>query len=145
MANTLGEGVRPLVEVARQMGGIPESTLIGFGTKAPAVTAAWVNGGLAQALNYADTAEMAGHLGPVTVPAALATAEQVDGVGGEEFLVSLAAGAELLSRLSRAFKLAWDDRPVKPLRTQLWGYFSAAVTARAISSWILKISSSSRS
>ena len=131
-ANTLGEGVRPLVEVARQMGGVPESTLIGFGTKAPAVTAAWVNGGLAQALNYADTAEMAGHLGPVTVPAALATAERVGGVNGEEFLVSLAVGAELLSRLSRAFKLAWSDGPVKPLRTQLWGYFSAAVSAGRI-------------
>lgn len=128
-ANTLGEGVQPLVEVARGMGGAPESTLIGFGDRVPAPMAALVNGGMAQALNYADTAELGGHLGPTSVPAALAVAERIRGVSGKEFLASLAAGTEVQSRLSRAFKLAWGDWPVKPLRTQLWGYFNAAVSA----------------
>jgi 2-methylcitrate dehydratase PrpD len=128
-AGTLGEGVRSLVETARSAGGAPESTLIGFGEKVPAIMAALVNGGMAQALNYADTAELGGHLGPASVPAALAVAERAGGVSGKEFLAALTAGAELQSRISRAFKLASGDRPVKPLRTQLWGYFSAAASA----------------
>lgn len=128
-ANTLGEGVEPLVKMALGMGGSPESTLIGFGDKVPAAMAALVNGGMAQALNYADTAELGGHLGPTSVPAALAVAESIGGVSGKEFIVSLAAGTEIQSRLSRAFKLAWGDWPVKALRTQLWGYFNAGVSA----------------
>jgi len=128
-ANTLGEGVQPLVEMARSAGGAAESTLIGFGQKVPAIMAALVNGGMAQALNYADTAEWGGHLGPTSVPAALAVAERAGRVSGKEFLAALAAGTELQSRISRTFKLAAGDGPIKPLRTQLWGYFSAAVSA----------------
>lgn len=131
-ANTLGDGVQPLVALAREIRGSSESTLIGFGDKVPATMAALVNGGMAQALNYADTAETGGHLGPTSVPAALAAAEHVGKVSGKELLVALAAGAELLSRLSAGFKLAWDNRPIKPLRTQLWGYFSAAVSASRV-------------
>jgi 2-methylcitrate dehydratase PrpD len=84
---------------------------------------------MAQALNYADIAGAGGHLGPVSVPAALAVAERTGGVSGKEFLAALAAGAELQSRISASFARAWDGRPLKPLRTQLWGAFSAAASA----------------
>src|SRR5262245_46714696 len=39
-ANTLGEGCRELVDVVRSAGGAPESTLIGFGVRVPALQAA---------------------------------------------------------------------------------------------------------
>ncbi len=126
-ANHLADGVQPLIDLIQQTGGAPESTLLGFGRKVPALMAALGNGGMAQALNYADTAKDAGHLGPSSVPAALAAAEQTGGVSGREFLASLAAGTELMARLSTAFRHAWGDWPVKPLRTQTWGYFNAAL------------------
>ena len=50
-ATTLGAGCRELVEVIRGMGGTAESTIIGFGDQVPAAHAAYVNGGLAHALN----------------------------------------------------------------------------------------------
>jgi 2-methylcitrate dehydratase PrpD len=128
-ASTLDEASQPLVRVARAMGGQPESTVLGFGDRLPAPWAALVNGGMAQAMNYADTAADGGHLGPTTVPAALAAAERVGGVSGRDFLAALAAGAELHARVAAAARVAWGEWPVKPLRTQLWGYFSGAVCA----------------
>jgi 2-methylcitrate dehydratase PrpD len=128
-ANTLDEATQPLLRVARGLGGAPESTLLGLGDRVPAPLAALVNGGMAQALNYADTATDGSHLGPTAVPAALAAAERVGGVSGPRFLAAVAAGAELQARLATARAAAGGAAPAKPLRTQVWGYFAAAVSA----------------
>src|SRR5687768_12507313 len=92
-AGTLGSGCGPLVEVARSAGGPPESTLIGYGDRLSAPMAALANGALAHALNYDDVFPGGGHLGVVTVPAALAIAERAGGIDGQELLTALAAGA----------------------------------------------------
>jgi len=129
-ANTLGEGVKELVRVVRSAGGSPESTLIGFGEKVPAVMAALANGGMAHSLNYDDSGEAGGHLGATAIPAALAAAERVGGVSGKEFLVALAAGTELMSRFGVAIARAEESEArSKVLGTQVFGYFSAAVSA----------------
>ena len=124
-AGTLGEGCRELVAVARAAGGIPESTVLGFGLKLPAAQAALVNGGLAHALNYDP-----GHLGLI-LPAPLAAAERVGRVDGREFLAGLAGGVELAARLARA-KPAAGSASTIILEGQLFGYFGAAAAASRV-------------
>ena len=129
--NTLGIGIPELLAWARAAGGAPEATLLGFTDRLPAVTAAMVNGGMAHALNFDDTTAVgSGHLGPVTVPCALAAAELKGGATGKELMVSLAAGAELMSRIGVALTRAEQGfSESKPQPTQMPGYFAAAVSA----------------
>ncbi|MQB02139.1 MAG: hypothetical protein GEU78_18125, partial [Actinobacteria bacterium] len=136
-ANTLADGIPELVQIARADGrNLPESTIVGFGDKAPAMMAALANGAMAHALNYDDFSEYGGHLGASTIPAALAVAQHRGGLSGKDFLVALAAGAEVLCRLGAAIAMTEDGasltRPPRPLRIQLWGYFSAAVATGSV-------------
>lgn len=130
-ANTLGVGVPQLLAWARAAGGAPQASLIGLPDALPAAAAAMVNGGMAHALNFDDTTAVgSGHLGPVTLPAALAAAELRGGASGKDFIASLAAGMELMSRIGAA--LAGGGGPfteAKPQPTQMPGCFAAAMSA----------------
>ncbi len=130
-ANTLGVGIPQLLAWAHAAGGAPQATLIGFAEKLPAVAAATVNGGMAHALNFDDTTAVgSGHLGPVTMPAAMAGAELRGGASGKELMTALAAGAELMSRIGVALAAgqgAFSES--KPQPTQMPGYFAAAMSA----------------
>lgn len=132
-ANTLGTAVPELVDVARSVGETPESSIIGFGSRVSAPMAAFVNGSMAHSLNYDDVSESGGHVGATTLPSALAVAERVGDVSGRDLLTALAGGAEVLSRLGDAVIKSEGGvaltRAPRPLRIQLWGYFSAAVSA----------------
>ncbi len=129
-ANTLGVGIRELLAWARAQGGAQEATLLGLGDRLPAVTAAMLNGAMAHALNFDDTTAVgSGHLGPVTFPTAFAVAELQGGASGKELLASLAAGAELMSRLGVALSKAQEKyTESKPQPTQMPGYFAATVS-----------------
>jgi 2-methylcitrate dehydratase PrpD len=127
---TLGSGCRELVDVVRAAGGAPEATLLGIGERVPAASAALVNGAMAHALNFDDVFPGGGHLGVVTLPAALAVAERQGGVDGRELIVALAAGAEIMARLQVAVRRADDPAfEAKPQPTQMLGYFSASASA----------------
>ena len=88
--------------VVDEMGGVPQSTLIGTGRSAPAANAALVNGTLAHALDFDDT-----HLPSVlhpsssVIPAALAVAQAV-GASGRDTLTAIAVGDEVTVRLGMA-------------------------------------------
>ena len=80
-----GLGHRSLVDLINRWGGRKESSIFGFGFKAPAHMAAFVNGGLARALDYDDTFDDApGHPSDVTVPSALAVSEQIGKIPGKK-------------------------------------------------------------
>jgi 2-methylcitrate dehydratase PrpD len=130
-ANTLGIGIPELLAWARASGGTPEATLLGFREKLPVVNAAMVNGGMAHALNFDDsTAVGSGHLGPISVPCALAGAELKGGATGKEFMASIAVSAELMSRIGVAItKVEQRFSESKPQPTQMPGYFAAALSA----------------
>jgi 2-methylcitrate dehydratase PrpD len=130
---TLGSGCREIVDVVRAGGGALEATLLGFGARVPALSAALANGAMAHALNYDDVSPSGGHLGVVTLPAALAVAERKGGVSGKELLAALAAGGEIMARLQVAVRRAEDaSSEAKPQPTQMLGYFSAAASAARI-------------
>src|SRR5690606_22603548 len=96
------EPVQAAVALAREWGGNPQATLLGFADRVPAPTAALVNGTAAHALDFDDT-----HLPSIlhpsasAVPAALAAAEVAD-VDGRTLLAAVAAGNEIAIRLGNA-------------------------------------------
>jgi 2-methylcitrate dehydratase PrpD len=99
-ASTLGEGCAAFVDLARQAGGRPEATLLGFGDKVPAREAALANGALAHALDYEDAFDGAPlHPNAAVIPAALAIAEQSGGVSGRELITAIAVGCDLVCRI----------------------------------------------
>ena len=125
---TLGAGCREVVEVVRNAGGTPESTLLGFGDKVPAVMAAFANGATAHALNY-DTIGEVGHLGVTALAAPLAVAERAGGVSGKEFLTAVVAGTEVTARTTAAVVKAGRRPSETFLAGQLLGYMGAAAGA----------------
>ncbi|MBI2907219.1 MAG: MmgE/PrpD family protein [Chloroflexi bacterium] len=117
--------VRALVELVKEAGGKEECTVLGFGGRLPALTAAFANGALAHSLDYDDVFDEYGaHPSATTVPAALVVAERAGGVSGKQLITAVALGNDMMSRMSRAivFKRDWFITPV-------FGAFTATAVA----------------
>jgi 2-methylcitrate dehydratase PrpD len=109
-AGTLGEGCRAFVDLAMEAGGIEESTILGFGARAPAPMAAFANGSMAHALDFEDVHDRApAHPNAATIPAALAVAESIGSVSGKRFLTAMVLGSDLVCRLG----LALNENPLE--------------------------------
>ena len=127
-ATTLAPGCPELVDLAMEGAGKEESTILGFGGKAPSWMAALANGTLAHSLGYDDFHESANvHPGVTVVPACFAVAERVGKVSGKRFLTAVVLGIDLACRLSLAAPKSkgWDP-------TAICGYFGAAAAASKI-------------
>jgi 2-methylcitrate dehydratase PrpD len=114
--------------IARSLGGTQGlCTIIGEGSPAAAVDAAFANAALitgGQADDYLLPA--GGHPGVVTIPAALALAEQ-EGRGGADLITAVVAGYELLGKLA-SLQWAWEAR-VPRRATVPFGAFGPAAAA----------------
>ncbi len=124
---------KQVLELARDWGGTPQSSIIGTRLKVPAPNAAQVNASMAHARDYDDVHEAAVmHPGVIAIPVALAIGELVGGMTGKEFITAVALGADMICRLGLA------SRPgVSPIHTgwhytTLYGYPTAALTAGKI-------------
>lgn len=116
-------------------GSSPIPSLLGPSTGHPSMTAAFVNGALAHALNHDAYGRARGPLGAVVVPAAFSVAPA--GVSGRELLRAIAVGAEIGNRLGTAAQDAshLPDRSAflaGGIEGQLLGTTTAAVTAGSI-------------
>lgn len=125
-ATTLGEGCREIVEIVNEGDGHGESTIVGFGGRAPAPLAAFANGALTHPLDYDDVDDFS-RLHPTgsCLPAALAIAERMGGVDGKRFITALALGSDLVVRLGSCLEYqdsGWSHPPV-------FGVFGAAAAA----------------
>ncbi len=89
-----------VVNLVKDWGGKQEATILTNGAKVPAHNAAFANGTMARSLDYEDAMHPGIHVGPVSVPVGLATAELAKGCSGKEFITSLVLGTELASRLN---------------------------------------------
>lgn len=118
--------------MAHAASGAEESSLIGYASRAPVLSAAMVNGATADALNFDALGGGGGHLGVGAVPAPLAMAERKGGVSGRQLLTAVAVGAELVARLYEAVSAAGGDANGKFFDGQLLGYFGAAVGAGSV-------------
>jgi 2-methylcitrate dehydratase PrpD len=84
------------VSMAKKMGGVPESTLVGVGGRYSAGVAAFANSELMNGLDM-DTI---GHIPPVVLPALLAVAEARN-CSGKEFMVAAVVAQEISARLGK--------------------------------------------
>jgi len=104
-AGGLCESCKAFVALALEEGGKRESTILGFGEKAPMAMAAFANGAMAHALDFEDAHDLAlVHPNASLIPAALAVAEAVGKVTGREFIAAMAAGCDIVCRLGLALK-----------------------------------------
>jgi 2-methylcitrate dehydratase PrpD len=126
------EGISPLRRAAAEWGGAPQAGIIGGGQRAPAPTAALINGAMMHALDFDDTHAAAYiHPSAVIIPAALAAADRARQVSGAELLAAIAVNSEVMTRLGLAFPgtskstCGWHFTP-------LLGHLAAALTAARI-------------
>ena len=91
-----------LLDVARELGGRPEATLLPDGSKTSAPLAALVNAGASHVVEMDDVHRQAVfHPGATVIPAALAVAER-EGASGADLLGAIVAGYEVGIRLGEA-------------------------------------------
>jgi 2-methylcitrate dehydratase PrpD len=89
------------VDLVKEEGGNPQSSVIGYGFKASASMAAFANGAMAHVLDFEDVHDEAvGHPNAAGIPAALAVAELRGGVSGKQLLTALILGGDLAVRMS---------------------------------------------
>ena len=131
IAGSTAAAGKEVMELGREWGGKPESTIVAFGDKLPSHMAAFINGTMAHALDFDDTHDKATlHVGPAVVSATLAMAERVGKIDGKIFITAVAVGADLICRMGLATK-----RPLHEggfMFTPLYGYFGAAAAAGKI-------------
>ncbi len=127
-ASTLAPEAAILAGYVRDLGGKPEATLLGFGGRAPAPAAALLNGSLGHMLDYDDLGE-SGHPAIVTIPVALAIAEKMGGVSGRELIAAVAAGMDVMTRITQAIDVPDWTMTEGWFATQLFGFIAGAVTA----------------
>jgi 2-methylcitrate dehydratase PrpD len=86
------------------MGGRAESTIVNYGTKAPALDAAFVNATFGQGCELDDVGFGAGgHPSAATVPVALALCEK-QRITGKDFLAAVVVGCDVMYRLLAAVR-----------------------------------------
>ena len=127
-ASTLAPEGKIVAAYVNDLGGRPQSTLLGFGGKAPSSWAVFVNGSLGHMLDYDDMGD-SGHPAIVTIPVAMAIAERQGGASGRDLIAAIAAGTDLMTRLSQAIKVPDWTMTEGWFATQLLGYMAAAATA----------------
>jgi 2-methylcitrate dehydratase PrpD len=81
-------------------GGKPEATVMVYGDRLPALSAALINGVMCRALDFCDSMSAGLHIGSSLIPAALAAAELRGGCDGREFVAALTVGAEAAARMN---------------------------------------------
>lgn len=102
-ATTLGEGCEAFADLARDMGGLPQATVLHGGFKTSAALAAMANGALSHAVDYDSVHDQAvGHPESSCIPAALALAEMRAPVPGKTLITAVAIGSDLFCRLGLA-------------------------------------------
>lgn len=110
-----------LINVTKQLGGAPQSTVVGHGFKTSAPSAAMVNGAMGHALDYDDiTRLLKGHPSVVLVPPVLAVGEEVR-ASGRDMLLAYIIGFEVSCAVGAGMGIDYSDdlgwHPTGPLGT----------------------------
>lgn len=116
--------VRGIVDLVRETGGNPESSVLGFGGRAPAAQAAFANGAMAHCLDFDDRTPWGAHADSSALPAAFALAERKGGISGRQIITAIALAQDMFIRLrcNVGWKQDWNLSP-------MLGVFSAAAAA----------------
>jgi 2-methylcitrate dehydratase PrpD len=119
-------GIAELLRLYRRWGGAGESGLLLVGGRLPAPQAAYVHGAMAHALDFDDTYDRGGsiHPGASVLGAALATADLLGTVSGQDLILAATLGLDVANRIALA---ATVDRGWH--RTSAIGVFGATTVA----------------
>ncbi len=133
LGGTTKPGVGELVDMVKEWGGSPQSTIIGYGIKCPAPNAAQVNGTMIHALDYDDghTVSLV-HVGCVAVSTCFAVAERMGDVSGKELLTAIVLGQDLDCRLGLASRPGGVALGAGWHPTTLFGFIASAAMAAKI-------------
>ncbi|HEY0566901.1 MAG TPA: MmgE/PrpD family protein, partial [Xanthobacteraceae bacterium] len=116
--------VRAVIDFVRESGGRPESSVLGFPGRVPAIQAAFANGVMAHCLDFDDRTPWGAHSGSSAVPAALALAERNGGISGLQMITAIALAQDMFMRLR--YNVGWrQDWNL----SQVLGVFSATAAA----------------
>ena len=131
VAGSTAAAAPEIIALGREFGGAAQSSIIAYGDKLPAPTAAFINATISHARDFDDTHDKAVlHVGSAAVSAALAMAERVGKVDGKAFITAVCLGGDLVSRMGLATKIPLHDGGW--MFSPLYGYFGAMVAAGKI-------------
>ena len=119
-----------LLDLAGEMGGREESSLIPWGNRVPLVNAVLVNATLARARDFDEVHPVSGvHPSATVIPTALALAERMGGISGPDFLTAVVIGIDFICRMRMADNTTTG---ANGWSSDTYGPFGAAVTAGKI-------------
>lgn len=127
-ASGLEPAVQGVIDLVRETGGRAESSVLGFGGRAPASWAAFANGAMAHCMDFDDLTPWGNHATSSIVPAALAVAERRGGVSGKDLIAAIAVGQDLFARLLSNVKWRKDWN----MSTVAGVYAAAAAAGRVL-------------
>jgi 2-methylcitrate dehydratase PrpD len=126
IAGSAAPGVAPLLGVLGEWGGREEATVALFGNRLPAHQAVLANVLMCHALEIDDSHYPAiVHPTAPTLWSAMATAEQVGGVSGEDFACAVVLGIDTMARIALSAPATLDNG----YHTAIYSGFGAAVAA----------------
>jgi 2-methylcitrate dehydratase PrpD len=132
IAGSTAEGVKEIVELIKEWGGIPQSTVFCYGFRLPAINVAFANSVMIHARDFDDTHDGAVvHTSVTILPTVLALAEKRGMVSGKDFLTAFILGIDLNARLGLAISHAQDfyAHETRWVRTATCGIFGATASA----------------
>ena len=126
LAGSSAPGVTPLLKALREWGGREEARVALFGYTLPAYHAVLANVLMCHALEIDDSHYPAiVHPTASTLWSALATAEQMGGARGEDFVCAIVLGIDTMARIALCAPATLDNG----YHTAIYSGFGAAVTA----------------
>jgi 2-methylcitrate dehydratase PrpD len=128
MAGSSTKEAQAVHGLVARWGGAPESTVVSFGDRVPAIAAALANAAMVHQHDFDDTHDTAVcHPTSATMTAAMAAGEARGGLSGEELIRAVALGNDLCARLGLALNGTLWDYPW--VRAPVVGIFGAALSA----------------
>lgn len=132
IAGSSADGVKALVKLIKELGGREQSTILVYGGKVPAITAALANCTMARARDLDDVHEPAAmHLSATIVPSAFVISEysktvKKKAINGADFITAVALGSDFLCRLrlagpGAAHEEGWSSETPAPLAVAMMG------------------------
>jgi 2-methylcitrate dehydratase PrpD len=104
-----------IIDFFQRLNGIPESTVYATLKKIPCIHASYINGYLANVLDFDDVYTQVSHPGATTVPPAMAVGER-NAVSGKDLINAIVLGYEVSLRIAMAitpsperYKKAWGN------------------------------------
>ncbi|MEB3372348.1 MmgE/PrpD family protein [Saccharopolyspora mangrovi] len=120
--------VTGVLDLAREIGGRGEASILPLTGLYPATEAAFANGAMAHCLDFDDQTPWGQHCASSIVPAVLALAERKGDVEGRRLITAVAVGQDLFARLRRnvAWRKDWN------LSSVLAVYAATAASAKIL-------------